>query len=148
MSYQERRAIVGILATVLISAGYAAFMLPRHPIDDPYSPTVFRYWGEYFVVLIVVSIVVRIIIAIVFSILNTIVTQEREPSFTDERDKLIELKAMRNGFYGFVVGFMLAMLALMNEQPPSTMFLILLAGGIFSELISHISEFWFYRWGI
>jgi hypothetical protein len=147
MSYQERRAIVAILGTVLISGGYAAYMLPRQPAGDAYSPEVFRYWGAFFLILTVVSIIVRILIAIAFSIINTVATREAEPGFTDERDQLIELKANRNGFFIFVLGFFAAMLALALGQPPATMFLLLLLGGIGSELVSDVSQFIFYRRG-
>jgi uncharacterized membrane protein len=148
MSYQERRAVVGILGTVLISGGYLAYMLPRQPIADAYSPEIFRFWGTFFLILIGVSIIVRILITIVFSILNAIATRERDTGLTDERDKLIELKASRNGFYMFVAGFVLAMIAVVMDMPPSTMFMILMIGGVASELVSDMSEFWFYRWGI
>ncbi len=148
MSYQERRAVVGILGTVLISGGYLAYMLPRQPVADAYSPEIFRFWGTFFLILIGVSIIVRILITIVFSILNAIATRERDTGLTDERDKLIELKASRNGFYMFVAGFVLAMIAVVMDMPPSTMFMILMIGGVASELVSDMSEFWFYRWGI
>jgi hypothetical protein len=147
MSFQERRALVALFGTFLISGGYAAYMLPRQPAGDAYSPELFQFWGSYFLVLIVVSIILRILIAIVFSILNAIATREKEPGLIDERDRLIELRANRNGFFVFILGFVCAMVALAAGQPPTTMFLLLLLGGIASELVSDVSEFIFYRRG-
>lgn len=147
MSYQERRALVAMFGTILISGGYAAYMLPRQPSGDAYSPELFRFWGSYFLILIVVSIVVRIFISIAFSIINVIATREKEPGLTDERDHLIELRASRYGLYTFVIGFMVAMASLAMGNPPSTMFLLMLLGGIASELVGHMSEFIFYRRG-
>jgi uncharacterized membrane protein len=148
MSYQERRAVVAFLSTILINAGYLAYMLPRQPVGDPYAPEVFRFWGEFFLVLIGVSIIVRIVIAILFSILNTIATQEREPGFEDERDRLIDLKSTRNGFFVFAIGFLLAMVALVMNMTPATMFLLMMVGGVASSIVSELSEFWFYRQGV
>jgi hypothetical protein len=147
MSYQERRALVAIVGTILISGGYAAWMLPQQPVGDAYSPELFRFWGSYFLVLIVVSIIVRILIAIAFSIINVIATHEKEPGLSDERDRLIEMRAYRNGFFIFILGFVLAMVTLAAGQPPATMFLLLLLAGIASELVSDVSEFIFYRRG-
>lgn len=148
MSYQERRALVALLSTIAINLGYFAHMLPRQPTGDPYAPEVFRFWGGFFLVLIGVSIVVRIIITIAFSIFNTIATQEAEPGFEDERDRLIDLKSAQIGLYAFIIGFVLAMLALVLDMPPGTMFLLLLLGGFASQLASELSEFLFYRRGV
>lgn len=148
MSYQERRAVVGLIGTVVIAGGYAAWMLPRYPGGDTYAPAIWQYWGAYFLILIVVSIIVRIILAILFSIGNAIATRELEAGLQDERDHLIELKSTRNGLFVFIAGFMLAMLALVAGQTPTTMFIIILLAGVASELFSYISQFWFYRNGI
>ena len=148
MSYQERRALVALFGTISINAVYLSYMLPRQPIEDAYSPEVFRFWGGFFLVLILVSIIFEIILTIVFSILNTIATREAEPDITDERDKLIELKASRNSFYAFTIGFLVAMIALVLDMPPSTMFLVMMLGGVGSQIVDHLSAFWFYRWGV
>lgn len=148
MSYQERRALVSLGTSILVNAGYLANMLPRQPVGDSYAPEVFRFWGEFFLILILVSIIIEIAVAILFSILNTIATRETEPGITDERDRLIELKASRIGFYAFTIGFLLAMVALAMGMTPSTMFIIIMIGGVASQVVDHFSAFWFYRWGV
>ena len=148
MSYQERRAIVSLLSTILITAIYTAYMLQRYPKVSPYSAEVFRFWGKFFLILIPVTIVAKIIIHIGFSIINTVATREEEPDITDERDHLIELKANRNALYTFSIGFLVAMTSLVLEMPPSTMFSILIGAGIMSEVISDFSQFYFYRRGV
>jgi uncharacterized membrane protein len=147
MSYQERRSLVSLISTLAITGAYTAYMLQRYPDAGAYSPEVFRFWGLFFIVLIPVSIIARVIIHILFSILNTIATQEAEPSITDERDRLIELKASRNALYAFSLGVVLAMGALVFEQPPSTMFILVTAAGVASEIIDSLSQFFFYRRG-
>jgi hypothetical protein len=148
MSYQERRAIVSLISSVLIVVIYTAYMIQRYPQGDVYSPEVFHYWGSFFLILVGVSIVTKIIIYIAFAILNAIATREVEPDITDERDKLIELKSNLNSGYVFILGFMLAMLALVLSQPPAIMFVILLCSGVASQIISDISEFLYYRRGV
>jgi Predicted membrane protein (DUF2178) len=148
VSYQERRAIVNLISTILITALYSAYMVQRYPAGSAYSPEVFRFWGAYFLILIPVTIVAKIAIYIVFSIINTVTMNEAEPSITDERDQLIELKATRNSLYVFTFGVLLAMGALVIELPPATMFIVLIGSGVMSEMVGDISQFNFYRSGV
>jgi hypothetical protein len=147
MSYQERRAIVNFVSSLLITALYSLVMASHYPDADAYSVEVFRFWGAFILILIPVSIVARIVIYIGFSILNTIATREMEPSITDERDKLIELKAARISLYVFTFGFLLAMISLVVEQPPWVMFTLLILAGILSDTLNELAQFYFYRRG-
>jgi hypothetical protein len=147
MSFQERRALVSLISTILITTVYSAYMIQQYPSTDAYSPAVFHFWGTFFLILIPVSIVARIIIHIIFSILNTVATKEDEPHITDERDKLFELRATRNSLYVFAGGFLLAMGSLVMAGTPTTMFILLFAAGFMAELVSEGSQFYFYRRG-
>ncbi len=147
MSYQERRTIVSLISTILISAFYFAYVFQQYPEVGPYSPDVFHFWGSTILILIPVSIVAKIIIYIVFSIINTVATKEQEPSFLDERDKLIELKSTRNSLYVFMIGFLLSMIPIVMNMSPAGMFIILIVAGILSEMVGDISQLYFYRRG-
>ncbi len=147
MSYQERRALVSLISTILVTALYSIYMFQRYPDAADYSPEIFHFWGSFFLILIPVTIAAKIVIAIFFSILNTIATREAEPAITDERDTLIDLKSSRNGLYVFSIGFMLAMATLVFSQPPAVMFIGLILAGVLSEIVSEISQFYFYRRG-
>lgn len=147
MSYQERRAIVSMISTLLITAVYFAIVLQNYPDTGDYSQEVFHYWGSTILVLIPVSIVAKIVIYIVFTIINTIATHEGEPGFEDERDKLIELKANQISMYVFAFGFILAMVSLVMDQAPSVMFSIMILGGLLADMVSDFSQFLFYRRG-
>ncbi len=147
MSYQEKRSIVNIISTLLITGGYSAYALPQYPQAEAYSETIFHFWGSFFFILIGVSIVASIIITILFSILNTVTNGEGEPSLTDERDHVISLRAARNSSYVFISGVLLAMGSLVISQPPTVMFIILILSGVASSLISDMSAFFFYRRG-
>jgi hypothetical protein len=148
MSFQERRAIVSLISNILITALYCAYMIQRFPEGDAYSVDVFHFWGSFFLILIPVSIVAKIVLFIIFSIINAIATREEESSITDERDKLIELKATMNSLYVFILGFLLAMGSLVVDMPPSVMFIIFICSGVVSGMASDISQFYFYRKGV
>ncbi len=147
MSFQESRSLLNFFSTLLITGVYAAIMLPRQPQGDAYSPNVFHFWGTFFLILIPVMIVAKIILFILFHIGNAIATREPEPPITDERDKLIELKATRGRYLAFTLGFLIAMISLVADLPPATMFLILVVSAVVAESVSDLTQFTFYRRG-
>jgi len=147
MSYQEKKIYVSLISTTLIFGFYCLYVFQNHQesIDSSES---FSFWGAVILILIPASIVAKIIIAIVFNIINRITTNEKEPSFADELDKLIELKATRISHYVFVAGFLLAMGLLAMDQPPSAMFITLILSGFLSELLGGITQLYLYRRGV
>jgi hypothetical protein len=147
MSARERRAIVSLLTTLLLAVVFVAYVLPKYPTGDPYAPEVFHFWGVAFVVLVPVSIVANITVTIIFSMAYAMATQQKASSFADERDKFIELRALRIALYAFTTGFALAMGSLAIGMPPSVMFIILLSSGYGSGLVANISQLYLYRKG-
>jgi hypothetical protein len=147
MSAHERQAIVSLISTLLLAAFFLAYVLPRYPAGNPYAPEVFHFWGLAFVILAPVSIVVSIAVSVVFSIGYAIATREKASSFADERDKFIELRALRNALYVFTAGFSLAMGSLAIGMTPSVMFIILMCSGYGSGLVGNASQLYLYRQG-
>jgi len=147
MSSQERQAVVSLLTTFLLAAFFLVYVLPRYPAGNPYSAAVFHFWGLAVVILIPVSIVANIAMSIVFSIVYSMATHEKASSFTDERDKFIELRALRNAVYVFTCGFFLAMGSLVIGMPPSVMFIILMCSGYVSVMVGTITQLYLYRKG-
>ncbi len=147
MSYRERRAIASLISAILFSAFYVVYVLQRFPVGNAYSIDVFHFWGSTIFILIPVSIVINIVTDIVSSIIITIATNEKAPPFSDERDKLIELKSTRNTFYIFTFGFVLSMGSLAIDMPPSVMFIILIFSGTIAGIVGNITQLYFYRRG-
>jgi len=147
MSSQERQALVSLLTTLLLAAVFLTYVLPKYPAGNPYSAEVFHFWGLAVVILLPVSIVANIAMSIVFSIVYSMATHEKASSFADERDKFIELRALRNALYVFTFGFFLAMGSLVIEMPPSVMFIVLMGSGYGAGLVGNISQLYLYRKG-
>ena len=106
-----------------------------------------QFWGKAVLVLIPVQIVLTIVSQILFHIFYVAITREKIPSKTDERDKLIQLKATRNSYFAFSGGFLLAMTALALGHPPFVMFVILISGGLVSGIVEGCTQLYFYRRG-
>jgi hypothetical protein len=147
MSYHEKRAIVNMLSSILITAAYSVYLYLRYLagggefINDP------RFWGQAFLIFIPVSIVANIITSIVFTIQYRITMKEEEPSISDERDKLIELKGNRNALYTISIGVVLAMLTLVLGMPLYVMFITIIYSGLLSSLVDEFTQFAIYRRG-
>lgn len=148
MSYQERRAVVSLFGSTLTFLLYCAYMLGRYPEADAYSAEMFHFWGSFFLILIPVSIVAKIVMQVIFVVINAIITQEEELEVQDERDKLIELKAMRNALYAFTFGFLVGMASIVFGMSPPVMFAIFVCSGFLASVVSDLSEFHFYRRGV
>jgi uncharacterized membrane protein len=147
MSYNERRVVAALVSTILISALYFVYVFQRFPAGNAYSPEVFHFWGLSILILLPVSTAANIAVQIASSIGVSMTTNEKQARFSDERDRLIELRATRNALYVFTLGFVLAMGSLVIDQPPSVMFIVLIAFGFMAGMIGYISQLYFYRKG-
>lgn len=147
MSYHEKRAIVNIVSSVLITAAYSLYLFQRYLagggsfINDPH------FWGVAFLIFIPVSIVANILITVAFTIYYYITAKEEPPSFSDERDKLIELKGARNALYTFSIGVVLSMIFLAIHMPLYMMFITIIYSGLLSSVVDEITQFYLYRRG-
>ena len=148
MSYQEKQNIVNIFSGLLITAIYALLIIKRQQEGNFDLREDFDTWGIIFLIYIAVSIVVRIIIQIVFHIINAIATREEKVPVTDERDKLITLKATRNSYYVFTSGFVLSVMSLAVGMPVYGIFIAFVATGLLAEIIDNGSQIYYYRKGI
>jgi hypothetical protein len=124
------------------------YLFERYPEATLDSADTFSFWASAILILIPVSIAAKTIITIVFNIIYRISTKEKEPSFADELDKIIILKATRNSHYMFILGFLLAMGSLVLDMPPYMMFIILIFSGLLSEGVGVITQIYLYRRGV
>ncbi|WHZ00436.1 hypothetical protein QNH48_15240 [Neobacillus sp. YX16] len=148
MTYQEKKSIVSVFSAILIFVSYCLFMYPRYPGEGVESSEVLHYWGSFVLYLTLFSIVAHIIISIIFNIVFRMTTNEKEPAFADELDKIIDLKAFRNSFFVFVVGFLFAMGSLVFYQPSHVMFIILISAGFISDVTGSVTKLYHYRRGV
>lgn len=147
MFYQEKRTIVDMIASVLVTAIYIWYVYQTNQGADVGWAHDAKLWARAFLIYIPIMIVVRILIQIVFAILTKITTDE-EPAVSDEYDKLVALKAMRNARLTFGVGVVLSMATLVIGWPIGAMFGVLFSFVIVSDIVEVLSQFYFYRRGI
>lgn len=145
MSYQEKNILVSLISTILVFGYYLMELISLGQQDTLNSTAVV----DLMVTIIIAMIVVNIVTHVVFNIINKMTTEEQEPGFADELDKLIELKATRNSHYAFMIGFMLTILAsLVIEISLLVLFILVFFYLISSCIIGEISKLYLYRKGI
>ncbi len=148
MSYQEKENIVNIFSGLVITAIYALIVYQRH-LDGRIDLTGdYRNWGLVFLIFIGVSILSRIIIYIIFHIINAIATREEKIPVSDERDKLIKLKSLRNSHHTFSIGMVLSFVILAIGMPVYGIFIAFAVFGVISEIVDNTSQIYYSRKGI
>ena len=148
MAYQEKQTIVSLISTILISTLYCIYVFYLYNNGTYYQTEGPGFWGAIILILVPVLAAPKIIIHIIFRIINKIITDEEGPSFVDELDKLIDLKAAVNFYHFFIAGFFLSMGSLVINMPLSVMFIIQLITIIAAGVFMDISQLYFYRRGI
>ena len=149
LSFQEKSVIVSLLTSTVVYAVFAVLVWQRYQAGSFDPASVLVFWGRALLILIGVQILFQVVAQILLAISHAIVTREEEdPSFEDERDKLIELKSTRNQFVVFGVGFLLATAALAFGHSVTVMFVILIAFLIIAELFGGVSKLVYYRRGV
>jgi hypothetical protein len=127
---------------------YVLYVYNRQIAGNPDILNDFRFWGKSFLILIPVGIVAQIIIQIGFAIFMSATSKEEIDPIEDERDKLIELKAIKISHYLFLIGFMLAMGSLALGMKPWVMFVVLISSGFIASIVNEIARLYFYRKGV
>jgi len=107
MSSQEKRVAVSLISSLIVLALYIYYGAGLHNSGALDGPEASHLVGRSAFIMIGAGIVVSIVIHILFTIVHTVATGEQAgEDSADERDKLIELKAMQIAFVTFSFGFM------------------------------------------
>ena len=146
MTYQEKKSVVNFVSAILVPAAYFLIYIPDLSPTGLTTDELLLFWGKTMMIYIPVAIVTRIIILVLFGISVSIISNEKDPG-TDERDKIIELKAKNAGQVIFALGLIASMATLAMGMHLSYFFINFLIGGVLSELLENSLQFYYYRKG-
>jgi hypothetical protein len=147
MYRREKSIIVSLITFILINVFYSLYVYQNYIAGNLEILNDFKFWGKAFLILIPLIIVSQIIIYIVFYIINKIVTDEDIPTTNDERDKIIELKAMRISHVIFGLGFVLSMGSQAIGMQSWVLIITLVASCFVGNCISEIVKIYLYKKG-
>lgn len=148
MESKEKLSLLSVTSSALILGGYSIYVYSNYIAGNETVLNDFSFWGKSFLVLIPVSIVAQIVLHILFAIGNKIVTNEDIETATDERDRQIDLKAVRISHWVFIAGFLLAMASQAAGMPVWVMFVLFILSGFMASTASEIAKIIYYRRGI
>ncbi len=148
MTYQEKNVAVSLISGVIVFALYAYFTRQMYQAGVFEGPGAGAQIGKSILWLIFGGIIVHIIAQIIFSIAHAIITKEAKPSsVVDERDRLIELRALRVAYYIIGAGFVGAMIALALEQTYFLTFNIMIFSFFAASVVEGLVQLFLYRRG-
>jgi hypothetical protein len=165
MSYQEKRSATSILTGLFVLAAYCFYAFGKYNAGAV-APDDLKFWAGTMLIFIAIGVGASIIIQIVFHILLSIsIAMERSMEnercdekeiekmikwemIEDERDKLIELKAMKIGFFVAGIGFVGALVSLVLNYPPVVMLNILYISFSAGALFEGVGQIYYYRKGV
>jgi hypothetical protein len=154
MTYNEKKSVTNIFSSVLITTIYAIIIYQKYlngALDDS---NIFRFWAIIILIFIPISIAARIIIMIIFHILESVVQASKgksiddEIDIVDERDKFIQMKASATSMYIFIIGFVLALVTQLFDVSNHVFFIVLIAAGLITDLVSELLIIRSYRRGV
>ncbi len=148
MSQQERRVAASLISALIVFAAYAIIMFGMYQEGRFAGSGAASLVGKSTIALIVASIVASIVLQILFAIGHAVATREHERMVTDERDKLIELKAMQISYLAFSVGFLISMIVLALEGATAPMVLLIIVVSMFAaSVVGDLVKLALYRRG-
>ncbi len=147
MSYQEKKSYLNLLGGVLIPGIYFIIIFMGNPLEGLNTDEQLYFWAKSILWLIPITIALHIVVAIVFGFSNASITREKPPK-SDERDQLIELKAMRNSRYMFGLGCILGLITLVTGMGVSAWFVSFVVSSALSQVIESASQLYYYKNGI
>lgn len=144
---KEREIIITTLGMLIIICLYALIVYNKYVLPEPEIINDPKFWGLAFVIMAPVMIVTMILLMILYAIMNKIITNQEISTVSDERDKLIDMKAMRITQVVNGLGMFLAIGSQALGMELWVLFAVLISScfvGMFSEGITKI---YFYRRG-
>ena len=153
MSYQEKKSIVYLVSTLILTGVYWLVIYNNHYVSGMSTDALLKFWAIRVLWFIPISIAMRIVVTIIYTIFNSIANEVKgnEPddvNLVDERDKLIELKTTQISLVVFSIGFVTALLNLALGNSVNYFFIYLLGFGVLSEVFSSVFTVYYYRKGV
>jgi hypothetical protein len=149
MSTKEKENFISLVSGIVVSIPYLIYVILRYQDSNFTTEEELKFWATAVLILIPIRIVSIIIMYVTVAIVNAIVTGEEDvKDLVDERDRLIELKANRNSYIITMVGFGLGIASLAFGGSVTLMFGIFIIFGFVAELVSFVSNVYYYRKGV
>jgi len=148
MSHQVRTTYAGLFSGVLIFVLYFWRISYLNDQGRFEGTDAMALLAKTFLLMIPGGIIITIISMIMFSIIFAIATNDPKPSFVvDERDRLIELRALRWSYYIFGVGFICSMVTMALGHSTLTVFNLIIGSMMLATIAEGLIQLVMHRRG-
>ena len=158
MTYNSKKYITSMAAGIITVAAYIVYALSQHAP----TPEDITAWAKLMLVFIGIGVAAQIVIQILFHIMLSIRIAAREHEqddktvgriiastvVEDERDKLINLKALRIGYICAGAGLLIALFALAGGAPVVIALHIVVGSAAAASLVEGCAGILFHERGV
>ena len=137
LGYHEKRSIVSLFILLAVYGSMFYDAAVYYKSDNP-DKELLNFWGNQFLELFLCLIVVYLVGQFVFNKINKRLTGEERPKIKDERDNVIELKAVHASYYILVLGVFIAMLTALKVRTFSPILLTIMVSFMLSGIIADV----------
>lgn len=134
LSFQEKSLWLVLVSLAVVFAGYFALALPLRTADVNAAQ----------VGLFVAAVVLLVVLQIAGHLVVALVDRDDR---TDERDRFIALKGMRNAGYVLATGVFFALCTAVATTGNFATAHVLLASWVVAQMVEIASQLWYYRRG-
>jgi len=137
MGFVERRSLLGILTTLVVSVSFFFTWIKPNLIDA--SVTDMREWSIALLVYLAILIVIRLIVTVLHAFIEGMVVDrkdEEESLKEDERLKQIDLKASRHIGSSIAIGFLVSLILLAGGAGVAYLFYVMFASIILAGVVT------------
>ncbi len=149
MSNQSIGIAASLVSAIIVFAVYSYYMFGLYQGGAFEGAGASTLVGKSAIVLIVASIIAHVVVRVAFMVLNSMVTREVEPLIVDEREELIELKAMKIESIAFGICFVTSMIVLaLALAPVYVVFLLIIASMFATSFLGALVKLYLFRRGV
>ncbi len=147
MSYSEREALSGLITTLIVLLLFLWRLSVQHDAGLFDSPEALQTWARSVLLLVAISIGIAIAVAISFHLGHEILTGEKPDDRRDERDHLIERRALTWAWYLLSFGILGVIVDLAFGATAFRAMNLILGLCAVSEIFKDGFKLWLYRRG-
>lgn len=147
MPLGEREALTGLITMLIVIVVFVLRLSDQHAAGAFAGPDALQVWARSVLILIGLSIGLAIVVSVAAHVLQTLLTGEKPEDRKDERDHLIDRRALTWGWYLLSIGILGVIVDLALGASGFRAMNLVLALCFASEALKDSVRLWLYRRG-
>lgn len=145
MPYGERESLCSLITTLIVTVFFLWRLSGQHEAGLFLGPEALQIWASSVLILVAWSIGIAIAVAICFNVGHTLLTGEKSDDRRDERDHLIDRRALTFAWYLLSFGILGVIIALAMGATAFLSMNLILGLCALSEIFKDSVKLWLYR---